>query len=113
MQTIEIEFQELPLLVSNGIEAGLVDGSAEIRFHDDGEWSVGAIYLEGFKDHKRTRLEVDTRGEIYLNILDALETGSLRDRITAKVWNELGENGVRFRSDRQEHSTLHSAAQGV
>lgn len=39
-------FEELPLAVVNGIEAGLVNGQAEIHY-DRGNWSIGSITLEG------------------------------------------------------------------
>ena len=104
MDTLSYQFEELPLLIENGIEAGLVSGTAEINFFDDGEWSVGAIYLDGYKDGKSAQVEVDTRSEIRLNIIDSLERGSRKDVIEAKVWSALDEAGVSARSDRDEHS---------
>lgn len=45
-------FEELPLVVEGGFEAGLVTGSAQITYwREDGctEWTVGKIYLEGHR----------------------------------------------------------------
>ena len=111
--TLDYEFSELPLLIGNGIEAGHVNGTAEINFSDDGEWSVGAIYLDGYKAGKPAQLEVDTRSEIFLNILDSLERGSRKDSVEAKVWAKLEDMGVRAHSDFREHNTLHRTYQGV
>ena len=45
-------FEELSLVSDNSFSAGLVNGSAQITYwRDDGyaEWTVGRIYLEGFR----------------------------------------------------------------
>jgi hypothetical protein len=46
-RTLLFRFEELPLLIEAGFEAGAVDGQAEIAYHGDGEWSVAAIALDG------------------------------------------------------------------
>lgn len=111
--TITFQFEELPLLVADGWVAGLIDGSAEINFHDDMEWSVGAIYLDGYRGRERKPVEVDTRSEIYLNILDHLERGRFKSLIEDEIRETLEDRGVRFRSDFAEHNTMHRAYQGV
>ena len=111
--TITYDFEELPLLIGNGIEAGHVNGSAEIEFSDEGEWRVAAIYLDGSKDGKPAQLEVDTHSEIRLNIIDSLERGSRKGRVEAAVWSALEDMGVSAPSDYREHSTMHHAYQGV
>lgn len=111
--TISYTFEELPLLIEKDIEAGLVSGAAEINFHDDGEWSVGAIYLDGFRSGKAHQIEVDTRSEIYLNILDSLERGSRKDRIEAAVWSALEDRGASERSDYRQHNVHHFAFSGA
>jgi len=40
-------FEELPLLITGGFSAGLVNGSALINFWDDGQFGVAEIYLDG------------------------------------------------------------------
>ncbi len=42
-------FEELPLVIEGGFEAGLVNGSAEISYHRDGEWTIHSISLDGCK----------------------------------------------------------------
>lgn len=42
-------FEELPLLIKAGFEAGLVTGHAEIAYRRDGSWSVEEIYLGGYR----------------------------------------------------------------
>jgi hypothetical protein len=55
--TFSFSFEELPLLIEAGFEAGLVDGEAEITYHRDGEWSVSAIYLNGARERSKAERE--------------------------------------------------------
>lgn len=47
--TFTFEFEELPLVVEGGFEAGLVNGSAEIAYYPDGAWFIDGISLAGSK----------------------------------------------------------------
>jgi hypothetical protein len=40
-------FEELPLLITGGFLAGLVNGQALINFWEDGQFGVVEIYLDG------------------------------------------------------------------
>jgi hypothetical protein len=88
---ISFEFDELPLVIEGGFEAGLVAGSADITYSRDGEWSVSAIYLDGYRErsqaelatmranglkpnlHERKPVELDAGTSLYLTIYDRLE----------------------------------------
>jgi hypothetical protein len=41
------EFEELPLVIHNGIEAAEINGCAEIRYNRDAEWHIESIAVEG------------------------------------------------------------------
>jgi hypothetical protein len=49
--TFIYKFDEVPLHLSGDIEGGLINGSAEIEYSRDGDWSIVAnsICLEGYK----------------------------------------------------------------
>ena len=49
MPFLQFTFDELPMVIDRGFEAGLVAGSAEIRYHRDGEWSIRGISLTGHR----------------------------------------------------------------
>ena len=49
MSEIEFEFNELPLIIEGGFEAALINGTATIGYHPDGEWSIREIALDGFR----------------------------------------------------------------
>lgn len=40
-------FEELPLIIDLGFEAGLVNGSALIDYWPDGQWGISQVYLDG------------------------------------------------------------------
>lgn len=46
--TLSYRFDELPLLVIDGFEAGQIAGEAEILFDNEG-WSIGEITLDGYR----------------------------------------------------------------
>ena len=48
MQTFTYEFEELPLAIVDGIEAGFINGQAAITYTTSGLWRVTSITLEGF-----------------------------------------------------------------
>lgn len=113
---LEFTFEELPILVDLGTEAGLVNGSATIRFDDDGEWSVSEIALDGYgPNHIRKPVIIDQElhNWLYLAILDQLENGRFKNHIRDAIEKELDDDGVHRRTNRENHSTLNRAQQGV
>lgn len=111
-------FDELPLLTKDGIQAGLVNGEAEIEFNEGAEWSVAGIWLEGWDNNKRTIVPINApRGSyehaLYMLIWNELTNGSCRDHIEGEVWKRVDETGMPSRSDYREHNTHHRALQGV
>jgi hypothetical protein len=50
MKTFSYSFEELPLLIERDIEAGLVAGCAEISYSRHGEWGIGEIALDGYRE---------------------------------------------------------------
>lgn len=47
---LNFPFEELPLVIDLGFEAGLVNGSALISYWTDGQWGISQVYLEGHRD---------------------------------------------------------------
>ena len=119
MPQITFPFEELPLIVDLGTEAGLVNGTASIHVHKDGEWFVNEIFLDGY--HKKYNalgfdavpVEVERRSPLFSLILDQLENGKFKNHIVDAVANALEADDVRVRSDRGDHSTLNRAQQGI
>lgn len=80
----EFCFEELPLIIQNGYEAGLVNGVAHLTYDREGFWNIEAISLDGYRSsptdkdgkpldrYKQTFLDAGT--PIYLAIYDRLES---------------------------------------
>lgn len=104
-------FEELPLAIVNGIEAGLVNGQAEIHYDSRGNWKIGDLTLEGFGQRVngarqwpqvacpdaiatiiRQRLESDWTGRVEDAISDQLE----RDR----------EDAAEYRAERRREERM-------
>ncbi len=49
-RTLEFEFDELPLIIDLGFDAAIISGMADISYPPDGEWSVSAIYVDGYRE---------------------------------------------------------------
>lgn len=100
------EFEELPLIIDLGWEAGLLNGQATIAYHDDGEWFIHGIALDGFRERDRKPVDLENKSEAYRTICDRLSSGRFADYINERVWEELAEDGISPICDFQEHSTL-------
>ena len=89
MPTLEYEFDELPLLIDLGFEAGLVNGSADISYHPDGEWGIRKIYLDGFSTIKN--------GGVFKSKPVEVEQGPLYEMIAGRLlgeWHEYVQDKV-------------------
>lgn len=128
MASLEFQFEELAILDEGGIQAGLMNGTAEISYYPDGEYHVGKIYLDGFRkcadgkgfDRVPVELEYEQPSRIktlqaalYLAIWSELTDGSFKASVEAAVSKALEAHGVPLAPLRSEHSTLNRAQQGV
>lgn len=84
---LSYEFSELPLVIANGIEAGLINGCAEIKFDRGGEWYVESVSLEGYQNISQEEREAGKRPWIY--VAAPME---LTDLIAARLENEWFDN---------------------
>jgi len=97
--TFSYTFDEIPLVIANGVEAALVSGEAEIEYSRDGEWCIETITLQGFgardANGKRTWPQVDCppviaamiderlNKEWYTRVCDAVREQLEQDRVDA------------------------------
>lgn len=66
MATLTYEFEELPLVISNGIPAGQINGCAEIEFTTDGLWQIGEVCVEGYQSLTSAERAAGKRPWIYV-----------------------------------------------
>lgn len=94
MKTFNYEFEELPLVIHEGIEAAFINGSAEIEYSKTGEWKIGSISVEGFGERvngKRQWPQVPVPDELAAIILKRLD-GEWYDRLYSAVIERISED---------------------
>lgn len=95
-------FEELPLVIEGGFEAGLVNGSAEIAYHRDGEWTICGISLDGAKRNTAPSpvfihkpVDLDAGSPIFLMIYHVLENGK-REAVNDAVLDQIAGDRQNF-----------------
>jgi hypothetical protein len=108
MSALTYKFEELPTIVEGGFRAAEVTGEAHITYDRDGVWTIDEISLEAckravstsdIKQHgcwirKQLKLCRQTHSQLYLAIIDRLETDKGED-IQYLVDEELAHQGIR------------------
>jgi hypothetical protein len=118
---LSFEFEELPTVIVDGFEAGLVAGSAEISYDRDGLWSIASISLDGSRrahysleervahelrqarlhetlrrplpPYLRKSVALDAANPLYALITDALE-GVWADKVQDAIRDDITEQRV-------------------
>ena len=138
---LKFNFEELPIIVDLGFEAGLVNGTATIGYEDGGEYFVREIALDG---HRRRsiaeRAESQAKGRafpmferksvivdrasyswLYVAICDQLENGRFKNHVVdaieadraASRHDAADDRRDQLRDERAEHSTTNRSQQGT
>jgi hypothetical protein len=69
---LSFEFEELPLVITNGIEAGLINGCAEIKYGRNCHWEIDSISVEGHQKLTQDERAAGKRPWIYVAAPDDL-----------------------------------------
>lgn len=96
------EFDELPLIVTNGIDACLVNGQAEIEYHRSGAWQILSISIEGYRHLTFKERDEGIKPWVFVTAPPVLET-MIRDRLEG-TWCDKVTDAVqdRLASDRED-----------
>ena len=81
--TLDFEFSELPLVIHNGIEAGLTNGLASIEYDRDGEWWITGVSVEGYQKLTLSERAAGKKPWVYVKAPTQLE-----DMISHRLENE-------------------------
>jgi hypothetical protein len=111
---LSFEFEELPLVITNGIEAGLINGCAEIKYGRNCHWEIDSISIEGWQHLSMEEREAGKRPWIYVAAPDEIATligqrleGEWHDRVQDAVNEQLAsdrEDAAEMRADmRRDH----------
>lgn len=111
---LSFEFEELPLVIIGGIEAGLINGCAEILYDRQGCWQVDSVSVEGHQSLTQQERAAGKRPWVYIGAPDALvsliETrlcgewsGKVQDAINEQLASDR-EDAAEVRADmRRDH----------
>lgn len=96
---LSYEFEELPLVIVNGIEAALINGLAEIRYNRDGQWQVETISVEGYQPLTAEQRAAGERPWVYVKAPAELEfmigarlEGEWHDKICDAIREQLASD---------------------
>src|SRR6187399_9588 len=104
MSTFNFAFDELPLVIVNGIEAGFINGEAELEYTRNGEWTVVSITLDGqsiMVNGKRTWPQISAPDAIAA-VIDNRLNKEWRDKVQEAVREQLAadrEDALEQRAD--------------
>ena len=112
---LSFEFEELPLVIANGIPAALINGCAEIKYDRDGFVGVDSVSVEGYQPLTPEERAAGKRPWVYvkapfdLEMLIALRLeGEWSGRVQDAIANALiadREDAAEARADmRREHA---------
>ena len=99
MNTLTIEFEEIPTVLIDGAEGGWVDGKAEIEFDRERCWSIQSISLELYGKGGRRYVPVSATDNAPL--LSHL-TEMLEDRYERYILSEIDAYCTAAREDAAE-----------
>ena len=102
---LTFEFEELPLVIANGIPAALINGCAEIQYDRNTDWHVGSISVEGYQSLTPEERSAGKRPWVYVAApreLEALIEDRLYGEWSCKVLDAVNEQLASDREDAAE-----------
>jgi hypothetical protein len=89
---LSFEFEELPLVIANGIPAGLINGCAEIKYGRNCHWQIDSISIEGYQSLTAEERAAGKRPWIYVAAPDEIAT-LIGQRLEGE-WHDQVQNAV-------------------
>jgi hypothetical protein len=102
---LSYEFEELPIAIVNGIEAGLINGMAEIVYSRNGDWAVKSVCLEGYLKLTHAERMAGKKPWVYVKApveLDEIIGSRLETEWAHKVTDAINEQLAADREDAAE-----------
>jgi hypothetical protein len=100
------EFEELPLVISNGIPAGLINGCAELVYDRHGGWHVDSVAVEGYQSLTPAERAAGKKPWVYVGAPD--EIASLIENRLCSEWNGKVQDAIneQLASDREDAADM-------
>jgi hypothetical protein len=109
MATFSFEFEELPLVIANGIPAGLINGCAELKFDRNGNWEVASVAVEGYQTLTQAERAAGKKPWIY--VAAPFEIASLVEDRLSKEWSERVQDAVREQLEHEREDAAEARAE--
>lgn len=93
MSTFTFEFEELPLVIANGIPAAPINGCAELTFDRDGNWKAIYVCVEGYQTLTQAERSAGKKPWIYVSAPD--ELAAIVEARLSKEWAERVQDAIR------------------
>jgi len=113
---LSFEFEELPLVIANGIPAALINGCAEIKYGRYADWCVDSVSIEGYQSltpeeraaGKKPWVYVAAPEEIAALIEQRLEgewSGKINDAVNEQLASDR-EDAAEMRADMRRDEMM-------
>ena len=102
---LSYEFEELPLVIHNGIEAALINGCACIKYDRSGHWDVDSISVEGHQSLTPEQRAAGKKPWVYVAAptdIEVMVTYRLEQEWFGKVQDAVNEQLASDREDAAE-----------
>lgn len=93
MSTFTYEFEELPLVIANGIPAGQINGCAELTFDRDGNWKIQSVCVEGYQTLTPEQRSAGKKPWIYVTAPD--EIAAIVEQRLSNEWSFRVQDAIR------------------
>jgi hypothetical protein len=93
MATFTYEFEELPLVIANGIPAGQINGCAELTFVRDGNWQVQSVCVEGYQTLTQEERSAGKKPWVYITAPD--DIAAIVEERLSKEWSFRVQDAIR------------------
>jgi hypothetical protein len=93
MATFTYEFEELPLVIANGIPAGQINGCAELTFDRSGNWEVQSVCVEGYQTLTQAERSAGKKPWVYVDAPAGL-AWMVEERLSNE-WNVRVQHAIR------------------
>jgi hypothetical protein len=100
---LSFEFEELPLVIANGIPAGLINGCAEIQYDRSGYWEIDSVSVEGHQTLTQEERDAGKRPWVYVAVPMDLEV-MITMRLDGAEWSGKIQDAIneQLASDRED-----------
>ena len=102
MAQIEYFFEELPILVDDGLSGMFVDGTATIDYDSNLQWQVTEIWVDGYSKGRSRPMQIDRQlnGLLFGTIANRLEEKPFADFIHDAIERDIDERKTARTRDR-------------